>query len=68
MSVAADFRKMAREALRGKWGIAVLVGLVAAILGGAEGMGPELKLNVDNMGANLKIQFLGQTFFPQAEV
>ena len=28
MKLAADFRKIAREALRGRWKIAVLVGLV----------------------------------------
>lgn len=32
MRLAADFRSMARDALKGKWMIAVLVGLVAALL------------------------------------
>ena len=31
---AADFRRIAREALAGKWGIALGTGLVAALLGG----------------------------------
>lgn len=35
MKYAADFRYIAREALRGKWLIAVVVGLVASLLGGA---------------------------------
>ena len=35
MKYAADFRQIAREALSGKWMIAVLVGLVASLLGGA---------------------------------
>ena len=34
MKYAADFRELARNALRGKWGIAVIVGLVAVLLGG----------------------------------
>ena len=34
MKYAADFRQIAREALSGKWMIAVLVGLVASLLGG----------------------------------
>lgn len=34
MKYAADFRASAREALRGRWGIAVLAGLLATILGG----------------------------------
>ena len=33
MKVAADFRREAREALQGKWFTAVLVGLVASLLG-----------------------------------
>ena len=33
MSVASDFRAMAREALRGKWKNAILVGLLASLLG-----------------------------------
>ena len=36
MRLAEDFRSMAREALNGKWKIAVLVGLVASILGAVE--------------------------------
>ena len=35
MKYAADFRQEARAALQGKWPLAILVGLVAAILGGA---------------------------------
>ena len=34
MKLAADFRQAAREALRGKWPIAILIGLVAVLLGG----------------------------------
>lgn len=45
MKYAADFRYIAREALRGKWLIAVVVGLVASLLGGAGADGPELKLD-----------------------
>lgn len=33
MKLAADFRLTAREALRGKWGIAVVAGLIASLLG-----------------------------------
>ena len=46
MKYAADFRYIAREALRGKWLIAVVVGLVASLLGGAGADGPELKLDI----------------------
>jgi len=36
MRLAADFRQEAREALRGKWPMAILIGLVAMLLGGSE--------------------------------
>ena len=42
MKYAADFRQIAREALNGKWTIAVLVGLVATLLGGAGSGGPDV--------------------------
>ena len=63
MKYAADFRRIAREALSGKWMIAVLVGLVAMILGGASSGGPEVKLNIDASGANASFEFAGQTIF-----
>ncbi len=43
--------------------IAVLVGLVATLLGGAVSGGPELKLNIDASGAHANFQFAGQTIF-----
>ena len=63
MKYAADFRRIAREALSGKWMIAVLVGLVAMLLGGASSGGPEVKLNIDASGANASFEFAGQTIF-----
>lgn len=44
MRIAADFRSIARDVLQGKWKIAVLVGIVATLLGGVENMRPEVKL------------------------
>jgi len=63
MKYAADFRQIARDALRGKWTIAVLVGLVATLLGGAGSGGPEVKLNIDGSGAHASFEFAGQTIF-----
>lgn len=63
MKYAADFRELARSALRGKWGIAVLVGLVAALLGGTGGEGPNVNLNVEGSQANLNFEVAGQTLF-----
>lgn len=63
MKYAADFRYIAREALRGKWLIALVVGLVASLLGGAGADGPEVKLNIDASGANASFEYAGQTIF-----
>ena len=63
MKLAADFRYIAREALRGKWGIAVIAGLIASLLGGLGSDGPEVKLNIDMAGANVSFAYAGQTIF-----
>lgn len=63
MRLAADFRSFARDVLDGKWKIAVLVGLVATILGAVEDMGPEVKINIDMSSANASFEFAGQTIF-----
>jgi len=61
MKYAADFRSIARNALRGKWLIAVVVGLIAVLLGGSGSDGPEVKLNIDISGANVSFEYAGQT-------
>lgn len=62
MKLAADFRYIAREALKGKWGIAVIAGLIASLLGGLGSDGPEVKLNIDlSEGANVSFEYAGQT-------
>lgn len=61
MKYAADFRTIARNALRGKWAIAVVVGLVASLLGGAGSDGPNVKLNIDMSGGNVSFEYAGQT-------
>lgn len=63
MKYAADFRELARNALRGKWCIAVIVGLVAVLLGGAGNEGPEINLNIEGGNANLGFEIAGQTIF-----
>ncbi len=63
MSFAADFRRMAREALRGRWVMAILVGLVAVLLGGAANMGPEVKVNINTSSSSASFNFAGQTVF-----
>lgn len=39
MKLAADFRKRAREALKGHWFIAMIAGFIASLLGGLTGTG-----------------------------
>lgn len=49
MKFASDFRKTAREALKGKWGLAVGTGIVAALLGGSTiGTGTSIDVNIDS--------------------
>ena len=63
MKIAEDFRRIAREALTGKWLIAVAVGLVAALLGGIGSEGPEMKINIDGSNPDLSFSFAGQNIF-----
>ena len=63
MKIAEDFRRIARNALTGKWPIAVAVGLVASILGASGDNGPEFKINIDSSNANLSFNFAGQDIF-----
>ena len=63
MRLAADFRSMARDVLQGKWKIAVLVGLVASMLGAVEGMGPEVKFNFEESNVKASLELAGQTIF-----
>lgn len=61
MKFAADFRQIARNSLRGKWAIAVLVGLIAALLCGAELGGPELELELESNEFSAGLQIAGKT-------
>ena len=63
MRVAEEFRSIAREVLKGKWKIAVLVGLVAALLGGVGGSGLEVEYHMDESTSNVNFSIGGQTIF-----
>lgn len=63
MRLAADFRSMTRDVLQGKWKIAVLVGLVASMLGAVEGMGPEVKVNIEGSNVKASLELAGYTIF-----
>lgn len=59
MRYAADFRATARSALRGRWFIAVMVTLVATVLGGTGSGGPEIKFNISESGASANLTLAG---------
>lgn len=61
MKYAVDFRNMALEALRGKWIIAVVAGIIASLLGGLGADGPEVKLNLDMSDTNVSLEYADQT-------
>ena len=63
MRNAEEFRSMARDALRGKWKIAVLVGLLATLLGAVNNMSPEVNVNIDASNVKASLNFAGQTIF-----
>lgn len=63
MNFAADFRKMARDALNERWKTAVLVGLIAILLGAVEGIDAKIKIHVNFPKADLRLSFAGQTIF-----
>ena len=63
MRNAEEFRSMARDALKGKWKIAVLVGLIASLLGAVENMGPEFNVNINASNVKASLNFAGRTIF-----
>ena len=63
MRVAEDFRMIARDVLNGKWKIAVLVGIIATLLGGVKGSGPKIEYNIDLSSAKASFDFAGMTIF-----
>ncbi|MBQ8768204.1 MAG: DUF975 family protein [Oscillospiraceae bacterium] len=63
MKYAADFRSIARNALSGRWGTAVITGVVASILGAIASNGPEINLNFDGNGAYTALEFAGQKIY-----
>ena len=63
MKISADFRMIARDALRGKWMVAVLVGLAATLLGGVASSGPEINFHIEGSSLNASLDYAGQTIF-----
>ena len=60
MKYAADFRRIARNALSGRWTIAVVAGLIASVLGVVGSNGPKLNLELNDGDFNASLQMFGQ--------
>lgn len=67
MRYASDFRLIARNALRGRWGAAVIAGLIAMLLGGIASNGPEINLHFQENGANVNFSVAGQQIYTSSE-
>ena len=61
MKYAEDFRSIARESLKGKWGLTVITGLVASLLGGLGSEGLDVTLKLDSSNGNVGFGVAGQT-------
>lgn len=48
MKRAAEFRRIARDALNGRWGVAIVAGLLASLLGATGGSGMDYDLLLDD--------------------
>ena len=60
MKFAVDFRKIARDALRGRWGIAVAAGIIASILGAIGSGGPKVDVELNDGHFNAVMSVAGQ--------
>ena len=63
MKYASDFRSIARNSLKDKWAIAVIVGLIAMMLGGVGSSGPEINFEYSDNGATINLEFADQTIY-----
>lgn len=67
MKYASDFRSLARDALSGRWGTAVLAGLIASLLGAVATNGPELTFEYNEYGADVGLELAGQQIYSFGE-
>lgn len=67
MKRASDFRRISREALRGKWLMAILAGLVATVLGGVSNGGTNVDLDTESTGTQLPFEESNELFGGIAE-
>lgn len=67
MKRAYDFRGIARASLRGRWGIAVIAGLIASLLGAGDSYGPSVELRVTEGGADIQLTVANQQIYSSAD-
>ena len=63
MKKSADFRSTARDTLAGRWKNAVLVGLVAFLLGAVDGSGWDVNIDIEAGNAKASLELAGQPIF-----
>ena len=63
MKLASDFRTLARDALRGRWGTAVIAGVLASLLGFSGTGGPEVKLHMGERGVDVGLDIANHQVF-----
>lgn len=63
MKCASDFRTIARGALKGRWGLAVIAGLIASLLDAIASSGPEIQFNYSDNGASVNLMFANQQVY-----
>ena len=66
MRTASDLRKSARNALNGNWKLAVLTGLLAAVLGAVENFGSNVSVNINGSQLQASFQYARKTIFSTA--
>ncbi|MBQ1256842.1 MAG: DUF975 family protein [Clostridia bacterium] len=63
MKYAADFRKTARTALKGRWGTAVIAGLIAGLVGAVTLGSSNFKYSFDDNGFQGRIRYLARDIY-----
>jgi len=63
MKYAADFRSIARDALKGRWTIAVIAGLLASLLGALSSSGPEVNFRFEENHIQTDFSLFNQPIF-----
>lgn len=67
MNEASDYRSIARDVLAGRWGIAVIAGLLASLLGAVAAVGPDLEFHLSEHGAGIDLMYANQLVFSTSE-